>query len=414
MRHLLLGIVIAVLSAHSATAQQEPATATPEAMAEYQKKLKECTAARAKHEAVAVPYWTRVGEKRQARIAKRRAGEPVTLDDYELDQPPVYAGPVCPRDPSVRQPDQPDDSPELPVVADFLRNAKAHFNFEPDQADELAFKRAYVRVASEAGITRDQVVRIYGFETGGNGRFDAQAGLIFAKPNARAISTALGYNQLLTANSTSLLAGKGHHFVKVLQARAATLSGSERKRLENKIEALKRMVAFSRTVPEQWGEHVKLARTPKGLGLHALNLDIDIGPLLQTQKLLDSVRFAKIKGIERTLTAAELEMMNLTGDGNGFDMLSLTPEMRAKVPTSNFFQRLGYERNPIAGRTKVVEKLIAETNAVMDNRITFEGAKDLMRLYPASAALRQTDGVDRAPEITNGIGQPAPVERARQ
>ncbi len=169
--------------------------------------------------------------------------------------------------------------------------------------------------------------------------------------------------------------------MKVLQARAAGLSGEQRRTLERKIEVLKRKVAFSKTVPERWSDHVRLARTPKGLALHALNLDIDIGPLLQTQKLLDSVRFAKGKGIDRTLTAAELEMMNLTGDGNGFDMLSLTPEMRAQVPTSNFFQRLGYERNPIAIRTKVVEKLIGETNAVMDNKSGLDGAKDLGRLF---------------------------------
>ncbi len=382
MRHLCLGFAIAALSLHGALAQDKPAKPSPEkAAADYQKKLKECTAARAKHEAVAVPYWSRVGEMRQARIAKRRAGQPVTLSDYVLEQPPQYAGPVCPRDPSVRQEDQPDDKPELPVVADFLRNAREHFNFAPEQAKEIDFKRAYVKIASEAGITRDQVVRIYGFETGGNGRYDAQAGLIFNKPGARAISTALGYNQLLTANTTSLLAGKGDRFVKALQSRATELSGERRKTLERKIEILKRKVAFSKTVPERWSEHVKLARTQKGLALHALNLDIDIGPLLQTQKLLDSVRFAKIKGIDRTLTAAELEMMNLTGDGNGFDMLSLSPEMRSQVPTSNFFQRLGYERNPIAVRTKVVEKLIADTNAVMDNRIQFDGAKDLARLF---------------------------------
>jgi hypothetical protein len=131
----------------------------------------------------------------------------------------------------------------------------------------------------------------------------------------------------------------------------------------------------------QWSEHVKLARTPRGLALHALNLDIEIGPLLQTQKLLDSVLFARAKGIDRELTAAELEMMNLTGDGNGFDMLVLSPEMRAQVPTSNYFQRLGYERNPIAGRTKVVEKLIAETNAVMDRLSRSDGAQDLARLF---------------------------------
>jgi hypothetical protein len=382
MRHLYLGFAIAAFSVQGAIAQDKSAKPSGEKVpADYHQTLKACKDARAKHEAVAVPYWTRVGDKRKARFAKRRNGELVTLDDYVLEQPPVYAGPPCPRDPSVRQEDQPEDKPELPVVADFLRNAKEHFGFEPDQANEIDFKRAYVTVASAAGITRSQAVRVYSFETGGNGRFDAQAGLIFNKPGARAISTALGYNQLLTANTASLLATKGDRFVKTLQERASALPPESRKKLERKIETLKRMIAFSRTVPVQWSEHVKLARTPRGLALHALNLDIEIGPLLQTQKLLDSVLFARAKGIDRELTAAELEMMNLTGDGNGFDMLVLSPEMRAQVPTSNYFQRLGYERNPIAGRTKVVEKLIAETNAVMDRLSRSDGAQDLARLF---------------------------------
>jgi hypothetical protein len=34
---------------------------------------------------------------------------------------------------------------------------------------------------------------------------------------------------------------------------------------------------------------------------------IDIGPLLQVQKLLDSIQFARRKGITRELTAAELK-----------------------------------------------------------------------------------------------------------
>lgn len=381
MRHLLVGFAIAAVSVQGGLAQEKPARPTPKALTEYHKKMEACREARAKHEAVAAPYWSRIGEKRKTRFAKRRHGAPVTLDDYVLEQPPVYAGPPCPRDPSVRQEDQPDDKPELPVVADFLRNAKAHFGFEPDRASEIDFKRAYVKVASAAGITRAQAVRVYSFETGGNGRFDAQAGLIFNKPGARAISTALGYNQLLTANTASLLATKGDRFVRALQERAGSLPVEARTKLERKIEVLKRMVAYSRTVPVQWGEHVKLARTPRGLALHALNLDIEIGPLLQTQKLLDSVEFARAKGIDRELTAAELEMMNLTGDGNGFDMLALPPDMRAQVPTSNYFQRRGYERNPIAGRTKVVEKLLAETNAVMDNRSRSEGAQDLDRLF---------------------------------
>src|SRR5262245_36858389 len=126
MRYLLLATAVALISVPGAIAQDKPANPSsakpsPEAAAEYQKKLKACTEARAKHEALAVPYWTRVGEKRQARMAKRRGGEAVVLDDYVLEQPPVYAGPPCPRDPSVKQEDQPADMPELPVVADFLR-----------------------------------------------------------------------------------------------------------------------------------------------------------------------------------------------------------------------------------------------------------------------------------------------------
>ena len=186
---------------------------------------------------------------------------------------------------------------------------------------------------------------------------------------------------MLTANTTSLLAEKGERFAKALQARAVSLPPEEKKKLERKIEVLKRMAAHARTVPVQWSEHVKLGRTPKGLGLHALNLDIDIGPLLQTQKLLDSVVFARARGVDHTLTAAELEMMNLTGDGNGYDMVSMPQAMRSQVPTSNFFQRRGYERNPIAGRSKVVEKLIAETDAVMDRESKLQGAKDLSGMF---------------------------------
>jgi hypothetical protein len=144
---------------------------------------------------------------------------------------------------------------------------------------------------------------------------------------------------------------------------------------------LRRMVDFCRSVPNAWSEHEKIANTPQGLAVHALNLDIDVGPLLQTQKLMDSVVFARRKGYKAPLSAAELEMMNLTGDGNGFDMVLMPPAMREQVPTSNFFQRGGYERNPVASRNNVVAKLIAATNAKMDREILLQGAKDLAAAY---------------------------------
>ena len=106
-----------------------------------------------------------------------------------------------------------------------------------------------------------------------------------------------------------------------------------------------------------------------------MNLDIDIGPLLQTQKLLDSVIVARKKGYPHVLTAAELEMMNLTGDGSGFDMISMPAAMRKQVPTSNFFQRKGYEANPVASQNNTAAKLIAATDAKMDKENEYQGQK---------------------------------------
>jgi hypothetical protein len=202
MRPALLAIFLTALAIAPASAQDKPApnsaskpaltgAALDKAMADYKLKTKECTAAREKHEAVAVPYWERIDAKRKSRIAKRRAGEAILLGDYVLEQPPVYSGPPCPPDPSVRQEDQPDDKPELPVVADFLRHAREHFGFVPDApANELDYKRAYVAVASAAGLTRDQVVRIYSFESGGTGKYDVQAGLENPRrPRARSDTT---------------------------------------------------------------------------------------------------------------------------------------------------------------------------------------------------------------------------------
>jgi hypothetical protein len=112
-----------------------------------------------------------------------------------------------------------------------------------------------------------------------------------------------------------------------------------------------------------------------------MNLDIDVGPMLQTQKLMTSVIFARRKGYTGVLSAADLELMNLTGDGNGFDMVTMPTAMRDQAPTANFFQRTGYQRNPVAIRHNVVAKLVAAMNAVMDREIKLQGAKDLAAAF---------------------------------
>ena len=362
-------------------AQPAESGTSASAMAQYRDTLAAYQQAYATYAAAAEAYWSAISAKRHLRAAKRARAEPVALEDYVLTQPPVYSGPPKPRDPSKPQ-EQAPPPPYVPVVADFLAAAEREFKFVPRQPrSESDFKRAYASVALAAGLNKEQIVRIYGFEAGGNGDYDVQAGLEYNK-RARAITTALGYNQLLATNTVEIVAESGNQFVKSLAARAASLPEGERGALERTIAIMRKMIGFSRSVADDWNQHQTLANTPKGLGIHALNLDLDVGPFLQTQKLMDSVVFARRKGIGRTLTAAELEMMNLTGDGNGFDMITLPPAWRDKVPTANFFQSSGYRDNPVAQRNNVAGKLIAATDARMDQEVKKPGAKEL------AAALR--------------------------
>ncbi len=197
-----------------------------------------------------------------------------------------------------------------------------------------------------------------------------------------AISPAIGYNQLLSTNSVSLVAEHGSRLLAALRQKATALSGDAKLAKERKIEAFKRMIAFSRSVPNNWNDHDRLAKTTAGgIGIHAAILDIDIGPLLQVQKLLDSVRFARAKHYDAPLSAAELELMNLTGDGNGIDMVTMPPAMRERVPTANFFQQSGYERNPVARRTATVAGLIADMEGKMAHAAQSPGAKDLAAAF---------------------------------
>ena len=378
----LLAITIAALLVSPAAPQSsQPAGALaqqPElaaAVAQYRRALEEYNRAWQSYTAVSSAYWNQISEKRQLRNAKRARGETLSISDYVLTQPPVYTGPPRPQNPL-----KPEVKPPriyVPVVADFVAAARQEFKFVPRlPQSETEFKRGYAKVALAAGLTRDQIVRIYGFEATGNGSYDIEAGLEYNK-HGRAITTALGYNQLLATNSVEILAEKGDELIRQVQSKSALASGAEHQPVDGKIDILRKMVAFARSVPDAWGRHEILAGAPKGLAVHALNLDLDVGPMLQTQKLLDSIVFARRKGFSRTLTAAELEMMNLTGDGNGFDMMTMPLSWRDQVPTANFFRPSGYADNPVAQRNNVVAKLIAATDARMDEEIKKPGAREL-------------------------------------
>ncbi|HXH44390.1 MAG TPA: hypothetical protein VNK51_11170 [Bradyrhizobium sp.] len=380
-----LALVLIAPAVRDAEAQLLPqlfaqgAGASP-ALLEYRRKLAEYQAARAAFDAEASAYWSQISEKRRGRNAKRRSGQQVTLDDYVLEHPPLYSGPKRPVNPEPEEtPDRPPRRP-IPVVADFLRAAQELYRFTPQRpSSELEFKRAYARYALAHGLTREQAVRVYAFETGGTGSYDVQAGIEHG--GKRAISTAMGYNQLLTTNSVELLAEQGHELIRALSEKVARTSGPARHALEHKLAVLRKMVAHAKSVPDTWSEHEKMGSTPQGWAMHAMVLDVDIGPMLQTHKLLTSVHFARAKGHTRPLTAAELEMMNLTGDGTGLDMVTMPQAMREQVPTSNFFQRGGYERNPVAIRHNTVAKLLRVTDERMDVNSNKAGAKELAAAF---------------------------------
>src|SRR5882724_9283459 len=84
----------------AATADAMAQAASPQAIAEYRRKLKEYLEARAAFDQEADAYWNSIAEKRRGRNAKRRERQTIALDDYVLTQPPVYAGPRRPVNPS--------------------------------------------------------------------------------------------------------------------------------------------------------------------------------------------------------------------------------------------------------------------------------------------------------------------------
>lgn len=392
MRLALIVTILAFAGHALASERQSPPLPakqfqTPEqrrAVASYIAEIEAYRRAFAIHDRKASAYWDAVAAKRIQRRKNRARGRAISLADYILDQPPAYSGPSKPKIPSfIPRPPKPAKTKDsLPVVEDFLRHAKTRFRFIPERpANEFAYKRAYALTALSAGIRPDQAIRIYGFEAGGNGAYDVQAGLEANKEGRQPISTALGYNQLLVANTIGLVAKYGRDFVDELQRRAAAANSARREGLEYKIDRLKRMIRYARSMPYRWATHVRASRTEKGQALHALILDVDIGPLLQTQKLVNSIGYAKRRGYGKPLNAAELEMLNLTGDGNGFDMISMPQSMREKVPTSNFFQRGGYERNPVASRNNTVAALLAATDRKMDYHSELDGAKQMAAAF---------------------------------
>ena len=170
-----------VLTAQPARAQSAPPSA---GLADYQAKLAQYEQARQAYDAEADVYWNAVVEKR--RDAQCQAPRPCADPARRLCAHPAagLSGPPRPVDPEAPGP-EPGEKPPIPLIADFLKAAAEQYGFVPQRPpSEIDFKRAYAKAALAAGLTRDQIVGVYAFETGGNGTYDMQAGVV-GHPAAR-------------------------------------------------------------------------------------------------------------------------------------------------------------------------------------------------------------------------------------
>ncbi len=325
-------------------------------------------------------YWQRVEAKRDARKAKRLLAQEYDAEDYVAVQPPKYAGPDLPPEIAKIVAEVKPSVPERPLatVADFLASAKEQYGFVPTPTTERDFKRRYAQEALAVGLTKDQVVRIYALETGGQGTYDMQSGFNPITKTGRPISSALGYAQLLHANSTSELVKHGERFARRLLAMAAT-PGTPPARVEAlkaKAAIVRRMLRVARSIPNEWSHHVRFAGTPPGLGIHALNLDADVGPWLQVLKLRGLKDDAANAGRE-SLAGAEIELMNLAGPRTGLEMMMPVAQ---NMPTSNFFSEGGYYRNTIV-REKTAAELLKALNDRMEVNIKKPGAVEFAQIF---------------------------------
>ena len=400
MRTPVLAVAAALLlitPAHS----QSPVRLDP-AIAErlnpaQQRSYVEYLQARAGFERQLEMYWALVGERRDHRRRKYAARVAFDANDYVAEQPPKYAGPALNSDiaklVAVAKPPEPDVP--LPGVADFLENARTQYGFFPEPTTEREFKRRYAIDALAAGLSKNQVIRVYALETGGQGTFDMQAGIDPITRTGRPISSALGYAQLLHANSTSELVKHGEGFIQRLQAMAAhpNTQPARAQSLQQKAAILRRMLSAAKSVPNEWSQHQQLGKTPLGLGIHALNMDADVGPWLQVLKLKGLLTTAASEAGRTALTGAELELMNLAGPRTGLEMME--PVGRT-MPTANFFAQGGYYRNTIV-REKTGAQLLAALDERMEHGLKKPGAIEFAAVFDEITGPQSRAGVQAAP-----------------
>jgi hypothetical protein len=368
------------------------------------------------YEAAQKAYQADLGKYWSGVVASKKQHQ--TVNDF----PPDYAGP--PKPPGYG----PVKSPStLPTVNDMLGDwnklapLATIYSHIPrltiDEGSENAFKHAYayeaLNVGAKYGLSRKQteiiVESIYNFEDAGTGTKDLLSSVPLrltdpdnaqnekARRNIHPGSTAIGYNQLLMATSMSFVDGSTaiNDRLKELakeQPTRATAINYKRELLADVQQTVHEKLAdFAKTDPGQYidgkGKFTEplyaafsrsMVPTANGMtgrqmtaAVQALNLDRDIGPVLQAQQLDDLLEHSLQPDFKNALQQKEpghvddylpaaIELANLAG--NVADKM-LQPQ-NANLSTVNFFDREGYEGNPVTHKRSADELLQAIYNVM--------------------------------------------------
>ncbi len=388
---IILCFIVSMATALSANAESTKSAISDQCKAES----KPYREARAAFEKKARKYWSLIKAKKSKRRRKRNNNQKVVLADYVLTYPPSYKGPAKPK--CLRKKATGGKRrASIGLVSDYLAAAKEIYKFVPRRVSEKNYKLVYATEALALGLTEEQVVGVYALETGGLGPHDRQSGIFNVtqdckprKPKGRPASTALGYAQLLAANTAAVVNENGEALTKALEFKAVLSKGDRKNELLRKAAILRRMIKDIRVGIRKyknrnnWREYVSFGKTKKGFAIHTLNLDADIGPKIQVKKLNKIITVASRKG-HKSISAAQLELMNLVGYGRGLEMMRTAAR---KAPTSNFFSRGGYNRNPVA-KNLTASGLLKKLAVIIDKKRKKCGSVEFSKAFQQATASR--------------------------
>lgn len=80
------------------------------------------------------------------------------------------------------------------------------------------------------------------------------------------------------------------------------------------------------------------------------------------------------------MTGAELELLNLMGDPRGYDAITTPEALKPKVPVWNFFDRDGYNANPVVKGKSVAELITAIENRGREGQ-NLSGTKEFQEAF---------------------------------